>query len=89
MLSKALSTHAAGAGCNEIGFKPVFFTILWLDMLVSVTGAGEIDPAPAESHSQQHFNSFSCKSHLAFAHVGGGMREGRDDSAHCASGDDG
>lgn len=58
-------------------------------MLVSVTGDGEINPAPAEAHFQQHFNSFSRKSHLAFAHVGGGKREGRDGSAHCASGDDG
>ena len=83
MLSKALSTHAAGAGCNEIGFKPVFFTIPWLDMLVSVTGAGEINPDPAEVRSQQHFNSFSCKSH-AFAHVRGQTREGRGVSTHCA-----
>lgn len=42
--------HAAGAGCNEIHFKPVFFAIPQLDMLVSVTGAEEIDPTPVEVH---------------------------------------
>lgn len=51
MLSKALSTHAPGTVCNEIGFKPVFFTTPWLDVLVSVTGAGEIDPAPVKACS--------------------------------------
>lgn len=51
MLSKALSGHAAGTGWDEIGFRPVFFTIPWLDMLVSVTGAREIDPSPVEAHS--------------------------------------
>lgn len=51
MLSKVLSTHTAGTGCNEIGFRPVFFTAPWLDMLVSVTGAREISPAPVKAHS--------------------------------------
>lgn len=51
MLSKALSAHEAGTGWNEIGFKPVFFTIPWLGILVSVTGAGEIDTAPVRAHS--------------------------------------
>lgn len=45
-------------------------------MLVSVTGAGEIDPAPVEVRSQQHFNLFGCKFHRVFAHVGGRTREG-------------
>lgn len=46
-------------------------------MLVSVTGAAEIDPAPVKVQSQQHFNSFGCKSHGAFAQAGGWTREGR------------
>lgn len=71
MLSKALSTHAAGAGCNEIGFKPVFFTIPWLDMLVSVTGAGEIDPAPVEAHSLSRILTHSAANPTAPLPVGG------------------
>lgn len=49
MLSKALSMHAAGTGCNKIGFKPVFFTVIHLDMLESVTGARKINLTPVKT----------------------------------------
>lgn len=43
--------HAAGTGCNEIGFKPVFFTVPQLDTLASVTGAGKINPTQVKAYS--------------------------------------